>query len=62
MEKDLPQNHYFIDVKNQQIPEDILRVFAEIFLLFQWGKCLILSKKVTLFHPLGCTETSTMAT
>ena len=34
MEKDLPQNHYFIDVKNQQIPEDILRVFAEFFFMF----------------------------
>lgn len=74
MEKDLAQNYNFIDLKNEQNAEN-MRVFAEFFFTFgrfpgtidhlpiiQTGETPNFLKKATLFHPPGCSKSSTMET
>ena len=72
MEEGLSQNHYFIDLKNEQNAEDIMQVLPNFFFT-QWRfpetidhlpiiPARVLSKKASIFHPLGCTEILTMTT
>ena len=44
---------------NFSLPLGDFQELLIIFLLFRQGKRLVLSKKATLFHPLGYTKIST---